>query len=79
MDIVKQIFTVKSLSLGWSITWRAFLAALVNAIAVMIVMWLVGFLGDAITNIVGVIAGIYYIIFNFLAVGWAVQRIKDKL
>ena len=79
MDLVKQIFTVKSLSLGWSVFWRTLIAAIINGIAIAIVMWIAGFLGDAISGILGVILGIYALLFQFMAMGWAVQRIKDKL
>jgi hypothetical protein len=78
-DIIKAIFTVKSLGLGWAVWWRSMIAIIVNAIAVMIVLWLASFLGDVISGILSFIAGIYMIIFSFMAMGWAVQRIKDKL
>ncbi|MBN2058220.1 MAG: hypothetical protein JW782_05450 [Candidatus Saganbacteria bacterium] len=79
MDMVKQIFTVKSLSLGWSIFWRVFIAALVNGIAVAIVMYIAGLLGDAVSGIIGIVAAIYTLLFQFMALGWAAQRIKDKI
>ena len=79
MDIIKAIFTVKSLQLGWAIFWRVLIAAIVNGIAVMIIMWVGGLLGDAIAGILGIVAGVYTLIFQFMAMGWAVQRIKDKI
>ncbi len=79
MDIIKAIFTVKSLQIGWAVFWRTLIAAIVNGVAVMIIMWVGGLLGDAIAGILGVIAGIYTLIFQFMAMGWAVQRIKDKI
>jgi len=79
MDIIKAIFTVKSLQLGWAVFWRTLIAAIVNGIAVMIILLVGGLLGDAIANILGIVAGVYTLIFQFLAMGWAVQRIKDKI
>jgi len=78
-DIVKAILTTKSLSLGWSISWRACVATILNAIVVGIVMLFVGMLGSTITTLASIILGIYSILFAFMATGWAAQRIKDRL
>ncbi|MFH1576358.1 MAG: hypothetical protein ABID35_02305 [Candidatus Margulisiibacteriota bacterium] len=79
MDILKQIFTTKSLSLGWSVFWRSFLLMVANGIAVALLGLIVGLLGNTLSGIYGIIAGIYSLLFGFMATGWAVQRIKDKL
>jgi len=77
-EIIKAILTKKSLSLGWSISWRACVATILNAIVVGIVMLFVGMLGSTITTIASIILGIYSLLFAFMATGWAAQRIKDR-
>jgi hypothetical protein len=77
--MIKPLFTVKALALGWSVTWRAFLVVIVNAILVSVLGALVAFLGDALASLYNIIAGIYMLLMSFMATGWAVMRIKDKL
>ena len=79
MDIIKAIFTKKSLGLGWAVFWRSFVAGLVNGIAMAIVSWIASLLGSAVASIVGIVLLVYAILSGFMILGWAVQRIKDKL
>ena len=74
-DFFKALFSLKALQIGWAVFWRSFLVILVNLIIVGILGWLL----QSIANVYNVIAGIYIIIVEFLALGWAVMRIKDKL
>ena len=78
-DIIKVILTKKSLGIGWSICWRAFVATILNGIVVGIVVFIAGLLGSTIGLIVSIILGIYSLLFAFMAYGWAAQRIKDRI
>ncbi len=72
-DILKQLYTTKSLSLGWSLFWRSFLVMIVHAIVLTIIGMLLQ------NSIIGIISFIAFFIINLIAMGWAVQRVKDKL
>lgn len=75
MEMIKQIYSLRSLSLGWSVFWRSFLVMLVNMIILGIISAILQRLG-AVIQIIILIASI---IVNFMAMGWAAMRIKDKL
>ena len=75
MEMLKQIYSLKSLSLGWSVFWRSFLVMLVN----MIILGIIGALLQQLGAIIQTLIGIALLIINIMAMGWAAQRIKDKL
>ncbi len=74
----KTLYSLRSLGLGWAITWRAFLVILANAVIIGIISAILQNV-PAIAGIFNVIASVYMAILSLLATGWAVIRIKDKL
>jgi len=77
MDIVgmlKQLYTVRSLSLGWSVFWRSFLIMLAHMIVLGIISALLQNLA-----IINAIISVIILLVNIAALGWAAQRIKGKL
>ena len=77
-DLLKQLYTVKSLSLGWSVAWRSMLIYLAHFVIIMILAYLLQNV-PAILGIFNLIAMIVMLAVALMATGWAAQRIKDRL
>ncbi len=78
-NIIKDLFSVKALSLGWAVWWRSFLVILVNAVIIMVISMILQYFPPAIASLLNIIITIYMVILGFLAMGWAVIKVKDKI
>ena len=78
-EFLKDLYNAKTLGLGWSIWWRAVLVMLAHFVVIFILTMLVQNLGAAVLGIFNLIVSILMLIVSFMALGWAVVRIKDKL
>lgn len=74
VEMLKQLYTVRSLSLGWSVFWRSFLIMLAHMIVLGIISALLQNLA-----IINAIISVIILLINIAALGWAAQRIKTKL
>jgi len=78
-NILKELYSLKALGLGWAVWWRSFLVILVNAVIIMVLSMILQYFPSAIANLLNIIITIYMVILGFLAMGWAVIKIKDKI
>jgi hypothetical protein len=83
MEMLKPFYSLKAISLGWSLVWRAFLVGLLNIVILgligFILIFLLSSLGSVVTTILAIIGYILYVALLLASYGWAVMRIKDKL
>lgn len=78
-EILKALYNVRSLSLGWSIWWRSALVLLAHMVVIFILTLIIQNLGQAVMGIFNLLVAIFMIIISFMSLGWAAQRIKGKL
>lgn len=78
IDILKQIYSVKSLSLGWSVAWRSMLVYFAHLVIILILAAILQNI-PAIMGIFNWVAMIFLFAIAIMSTGWAAQRIKDKL
>ena len=78
VDMLKQIYSVKSLSLGWSVVWRSMLVYLAHFVIIMILAAILQNI-PAIMGIFNWLAMIFLLAIAIMSTGWAAQRIKNKL
>ena len=78
IDMLKQIYSVKSLSVGWSVVWRSMLVYLAHFVIIMILAAILQNI-PAIMGIFNLIAMIFLLAIAIMSTGWAAQRIKNRL
>jgi len=78
-EFLKALYNTKTLGLGWAIWWRTALVVLAHFVVIFILSMLIQNLGAAILGIFNLIVSILMLFVSFMALGWAVVRIKDKL
>ena len=78
-EFLKALYSGRSLGLGWAIWWRSVLVMLGHFVIIYILTLLVQNLGQGVLGVFNLIVSIAMLIIAFMSLGWAVQRIKDKL
>jgi hypothetical protein len=78
-EILKALYNVRSLSLGWSIWWRSVLVILAHMVIIFILTLIIQNLGQTVMGIFNLLVAIAMMIISFMSLGWAAQRIKGKL
>ncbi|MFA5839966.1 MAG: hypothetical protein WC890_04845 [Candidatus Margulisiibacteriota bacterium] len=82
--MLKEVYSLKTLSLGWSVCWRAALVGTLN-LGPIFLLYIIPYcflppsLEDIGVDILLIIAFTAYIPLYLISMGWAVRQIKDKL